>query len=802
MKKYISKILAAFVSFTLLCSTGNIVAFADDGKFILLNISGYDDQGEETVNKDNVFYVKDNVLYAPVKTFEEYTMYEYDSENSAFVRIGQEYKNANSKVVFHFSDKTIDVFYLSSQKETYSMDFYEFGDIYFFPLSELAAYLKASVIYKDTDTISIVSSGISLSDAMYGYSPYQSGLSYADLEDDIFVGNETLFEVACVLGYFGETVFSFKTENLMGNYGDYKKYSDILENAITNTEPYEQLLNNDNLLAEVLDTTGEMADKIYEKANKIYKLSSNTFVTLFDDFKVSNLPDANDAFNNFFPAEQMEIDKIKTFSEYVDAVDLFLDVADFFQKFYTMNADNRDAIGLFSPMQEYDIRALALRETADLYNGSVVEGASEQVSDKIASELLKDSAGTGAEKFMTGANKVKLATSIVNSVFKICGFDLSDNSGYDVMLAKQLKSFVINSVDADNDNVNTQTNCNNMRLRLILGMLIDIQSYKMGNKFAAKYDNAGIYDDEIEDANKRLALFYLAKSSVKFDSIEGTNEIIKQNQAEISKLSLSDLSAIDADTAKNYLISSNGFSKAAAKAAVELIYNFPKYGMRPGDTSIGIELIDLDQDEIPEILYCSYIGASGIPGPNYIYSYNGQKYVQCETSEQTGSEFASLPILPKKDQSGTIRFVSKLSDNEYFEQHPDRPQFASFWYYHARGVAEFQFVDKTLSSTDLANFNEVSHRVTDYQWTEEEHDQAWEEYKEKVREFNSMYKLDENYKYITVGGIEPGYVDTRSMSMDEQLTSYHKAVSHDAAQFIVDQYIDNTMRSIHLPSYF
>lgn len=555
MKKWLQQVIAVFCLIVVMGSTGNTVALAqsDNGKFVLLNIAGYDDAGQESVQEDNVFYVKDNVLYAPVQTFEQYTMYDYDSENNAFVRIGQDYKRANSKIVLDFENKTADVFYSGSQKETVSIEFYQFNDVYFLPLASFAAYLKASVIYKSSDTLSIVSSGVSLSDAMYGYSPYQSCLSYSDLEDDIFAGNSTLFQAACVLGYFGETVFSFKVSNLLGNYGDYKKYLDILEDAVTNNEPYEQLFNNDDLLTEVLDSAGELGDKIYNKAHTIYKLSSNTVVTLFEEFKTSNLPDANEAFNNFFPDEQAEIDQIKSFSEYVDAVDLFLDVTDYFQKFYAMNQDNRDAIGLFHPAQEYDIRAVALNEIAELYNNSVVEGAGEQIGGEIVNELLKDSAGTGAEKFMTGANKVKLAASIVNSVFKAAGFDLSDNSGYDVMLAAQLKSFVLNSTDESKDNLDTLANCQNMRLKQILGILIDIQSYKMGNKFAAKYDSAGIYDKRIEDANKRLALFYLAKESEKFDSVEGVKSITEQNNKQVSKLDFSNLDSISSDDVDRYL---------------------------------------------------------------------------------------------------------------------------------------------------------------------------------------------------------------------------------------------------------
>lgn len=550
MKRMLVKILSVFCSFAMLFNVTSIAALADEGEFVLLNISGYKENGEESVNEDNVFYVRDNILYAPIKVFEDYTMYNYDEKNTAFVRAGQQYKGANSKVDFSYEDSTMDVFYLGYQKETYDLNYCQFADTYFFPLDEMAAYLKASVVYKNNDTISIMSSGVSISDALYNYEYLTSCLDYDDLKNDIFVGSETLTKTACVLGYFGETFFSFKLTNLLGDYGDYIKYLDILESAVTNNEPYEQLLNNDNLMADVLGITGELYNEVYEKATKIYKLSSNSITTMFEDFKSINSFGDDSPFDNFFPDEQLEIDKINSFSKYIDAADMFIDTVDFYHKFYTMNQDNKDAIALFNDSTKEDTRAIALNEMADLYGNNVVEGTATQMCDEVINELLEESAGKGAEKLISGANKVKLATSIVNSVFKIFGFDLSDNSGYDVMLAKELKHYVNRNLDDDSDKLYTHSDCNNMRLTMILGLLIDIQSYKMGNKFAAKHEAKGIYDDEIDEANKRLALFYLAKDSVKYDSVEGIKKIANQNKKQISKLDFSQFEAIPFEEAK------------------------------------------------------------------------------------------------------------------------------------------------------------------------------------------------------------------------------------------------------------
>lgn len=553
MKRMLVKILSVFCSFAILFNVTNMVALAEDGKFVLLNISGYDEEGEESINQDNVFYIKDNILYAPIKVFEDYTMYNYDEKNTAFVRAGQQYKSANSMVDFSYEDSTMDVFYLGYQKETYDLNYYQFADTYFFPLDEMAAYLKASVVYKNSDTISILSSGVSISDALYNYEYLTSCLDYDDLKNDIFAGSEALTKTACVMGYFGETVFSFKLTNLLGDYGDYKKYLDILESAVTNNEPYEQLLNNDNLMADVLGMTGELYNEVYEKATKIYKLSSNSITTMFEDFKSINSFGDDSPFDNFFPDEQLEIDKINSFSKYIDAADMFIDTVDFYHKFYTMNQDNKDAIALFNDSTNEDTRAIALDEMAGLYGNNIVEGTATQMCDEVINELLEKTAGKGAEKLISGANKVKLATSIVNSVFKIFGFDLSDNSGYDVMLANELKQYVNRNLDDDSDKLYTQSDCNNMRLTMILGLLIDIQSYKMGNKFADKYGSKGIYDDEIDLANKRIALFYLAKDSEKYDSVAGVENITEQNKKQIDLMDFENLNSIPSEDATRFL---------------------------------------------------------------------------------------------------------------------------------------------------------------------------------------------------------------------------------------------------------
>lgn len=784
MKKLSRQILSAFCALVVLFGMCNIVAYAEDGYFVLLDIMGYDETGTEITDANNVFYVRNDTLYAPISVFEDYTMYNYDEENTAFVRVGQEYERANSKVVFNYESATIDIYYLTYQKETLDLDFYQFGDLYFFPLGEMAAYLKSSVVYKSNDTISIVSSGISISDALYNYNPINSCLDYSDLRDDIFAGDEGLYKSACVLGYVGETIFSFKVTNLMGSYGEKEKYVDILESAVTNNEPYEQLLNNDSLLADFLGITEELYNDVYKKATKTYKLSANALTTMFEDYKsMHSFGDAS-PFENFFPEEQAEIDKINSFSQYIDTVGVFVDAVDFYYKFYTMNQDHKDAIELFSDSSDYDMRAIALSEIADLYGNEVVESAMTQLGEEIEKELLDEALDIAAKEFMSGANKVKLATGIVDAVFNAAGFDLSDNSGYDVMLASQLKHFVLNSVDDSAENLLTQDDCNKMRLTQILGMLIDIQSYKMGNKFAAKYSSEGIYDDELDEANKRIALFYLAKDSEKYDCVEGTQQIADQNKKQIAKLDLS-LHIADENTAKKFLATMGNY----LEAATELIYNFPKYGMEFVDTSISVELIDLDGNEVPEIVYWSRLGATGVPSIGGFFSYNGNQYTKCEIKTDIEDPYILYPILPKNNNTQAVIFVSGIKSNQTLEAFSGVPEYNSFWNSNASGVAQFNFADNILTITLLEDYTALCDRCTDYFVSEVERMQAWETYKSEIREFNSQYILNEEYNY-TIAHIETGYIDPSETTMEKQLEFYHETVNEEFAEYIVEQYTE------------
>lgn len=556
MKKVLVRLLSLICAFSLVFSVTQVCAYAEDGKFVNLSVSGYDDSGKEVTYDNNVFYAKGNELYAPISILEKYTMYDYDSKNNSFVRTGQIFKKATSKVVMDYAKNEITVFYSSVHKEIYEINILAFGDTYFFPLDKIAAYLKASVVYKDQDTISIVSSGISICDALYDFVIYNSALSYVDIVDDLFAGSDALYKQYAILGYFGNTVFSFKVSNLFGTWGDYEKYCSIMSNAVTNTSIYDGVINNESTLSDLIKCTEGLYNNVYKKADKIYSLSSNSVTTMFNEYKELNSFGDESPYDNFFPEEQLEIDKINAVGKKIKTVSQFLEIAEYLHEFYTINDDNRDALNTVFKEAENDNRGLAIKKIKSKYGGSLVESGFSKIAEEVSKECAKEIAKQTVSSVLSKINKVKLATTIMNSVFKTFGFDLSDNSSYEVLMAQELVSYMINNCSAlDTLKYNTKSESENMRLTAIMVLLVDIEGYELGNKVAKRIDSSdeNHYKDKIDEYKNRLALLYLAKNSSNYDSVEATENIIKQNNKEIGKFDFAKLNSLSESDALEML---------------------------------------------------------------------------------------------------------------------------------------------------------------------------------------------------------------------------------------------------------
>lgn len=539
MKSSVKKIIAIICAFIFLAAPlQTFAAGNEDGKFVELSVVGYDKEGNQKT-ESAVFYVKDNVLYAPVEFFEKYTLYRYDNENNAFIRSSQEYMKSTSKVIFDYEKNKARVLYSATYAEDCDMITYLHGNTRFFPLAQTAGYLKSSIVYQDKDKISVVNSGISMWDALYAYIPEGESLSYAKICDDLYAGNDLIYTVSGALGYFGETVFDFRLSNLavIGPYADIKKYEDILSSAVTNNDIYKAAFDKNTLQSELLDLTFKrIVGDLYGSAEKTYSLTSQAISTIYDDHKDSIFTDDN-LYDTPFQNMKSDVAELKEIGEIVDVVGKVIDVAEYIYEFAQMNSDNRDALAYANMnCKTKDSEAKAIWNVAAKYVGAIdTDFLKDQLIESVKEEL-KDF--DNAKSVLEYANKIKLATSIVNAAFKLGGFDLADNSSYDVLMASDLYYYLINkSPVIDQGYAKTLKESEEMRLENIMLMLVNIEVYKIGNDVAKKIDktDSNHYGRQIAEMEQRLAMLYRSKNSAKYDCIEGIKTVIKENQEEIAK---------------------------------------------------------------------------------------------------------------------------------------------------------------------------------------------------------------------------------------------------------------------------
>lgn len=602
MKLSAKKIIAIICAFIFLATPLQIFALGDeDGKFVELSVVGYDKEGKQK-NESSVFYVKDNVLYAPAEFFEKYTLYRYDNENNAFVRSSQEYMKSTSKVIFDYEKNTARVLYSATYAEDYDIVTYMYGNTRFFPLAQTAGYLKSSIVYQDKDKISIVNSGISIWDALYDYIPEGESLSYAKICDDLYAGNDLIYKVSGALGYFGETVFDFRLSNLVviGPYADIKKYEDILSSAVTNNDIYKAAFDKNTLQSELLDLTFKrIVGDLYGSSEKTYSLTSQAISTIYDDHKDSIFTDDN-LYDTPFENMKLDVAELKEIGEIVDLVGTVIDIAEYIYEFTQMNSDNRDALAYVNMnCQTKDSEAKAIGKVNQKYIKAVNTDISLNILEKVTEELKSTD---GAEKLLTDVNKIKLATGLVNAAFKLGGFDLSDNSSYDVLMASDLYYYLINKSPVIKQGyAKTLKESEEMRLANIMLMLVNIEAYKLGNNVAKRIDNSDSnhYGRQIAEMEQRLAMLYRAQNSEKYDCIEGIKTVIEENQEEIAKFDFAALKSTE-------------YQNTDEETIRQYNYNLRRFD---DDTTVDYDIVDYTKDYI---VYFDVLSSGNYPQGNIV----------------------------------------------------------------------------------------------------------------------------------------------------------------------------------------
>ncbi len=783
-KKLFKKVVVILCVSSVLISSFSIAAIAAENSFVKIVVSGFRDDGTEVLSKNNVFYLEDEVLYAPLSFFETYTLYEYDIENNAFVRTGQEFKKAYSKIVLDYENSQVNVFYSRVHKEVYDIKIHQFSDIYFFPVDEMLAYLKASVTHNDDETMSVLVSGFSVVDALYDFSIYASGLDAVTITDDLFAGEDDLVALYTICGYVKNTIFDFKISNLVPKWGDYEKCYDLLEKAVTNTDVYNALYNENELLQFFGETSEAIYSELYKEVENVSKLVTKAAITNYEEYKDTEFLSEDSPFTNIFVSNQSQVDEIKKHSDKMKKFGEVVETLEYVNKFYSINSDNRNAIPVIAKCMKTGEVARAITKIQGEYGKDLLVGRAVTVGDKFVKDVIESFLESKVSSVMKGANKVKLATGIVKSAFKFMGVDLTDNSAYEVFVADDIASAIIcNSEIIGSERYETLEDSENMRLTMIMLLLIEIEGYNAGNVVARTIDkrDAKFYNDEINELNERLVLLYRASESRAYDSVEGIQKVIDQNRKQLS--AFKEFNKIDETTANSFFVSQGPWKKAA----IELIYNFPKYGFMTNDTAQGLELVDIDCNGVPEVIKCDYYGATGIPGIDSIYAFNGTAYAECELEfiDEANSEF---PVLPKKNSKGELYFLSSFKDNSSVAE-DELPLFSSFWYSGATGVSFYKMSGNTVTVEKLIDFSDLVSNIQRTRVNEEtklEATEYWKEYQKKVRGFNAEYK-DAGEKCVCDSMWVDFFVPDSSES--ERMQMYRAVVSKEKAEAFVEAYI-------------
>lgn len=213
-------------------------------------------------------------------------------------------------------------------------------------------------------------------------------------------------------------------------------------------------------------------------------------------------------------------------------------------------------------------------------------------------------------------------------------------------------------------------------------------------------------------------------------------------------------------------------------AAQELIYNFPKYGFEVVEHTSNIEIIDLDEDGIPEIIFSNNYRANHLIGG--VYYFNGDEYVEASYDSEDGTMY---PIYPAIDSKNQVKFFSNnfstttesKSDLEFVLEGN-----AAYYTAYVSYSLSYSFDNHNLSYDNIFDLTDYVMQVADGDRD------AIDTYISKLEEFNKQYQIDQSIKYIDVlfsAGTLLGVED-----IDERLNLYHEIITEDIVNDILSCY--------------
>lgn len=505
-----------------------IATKAASGKFISVNIVITSVAGDKVKIPETV-YTDGEYLYLSTDQLASYTAYVYDAENSAFVREGQKYNNALSLTTVNYNKKKVTVKMMKQEKEYKLHDVYKFGSEFYLPLDQMAAYLKASVKVKGTD-IKILNSGYSIADAAYDFDETQCMLNSDDIVDDIFYGDEDLFNKVCVLNYFSSTIFGVRIKNLVLSISDALFNSDLanvdsfeefLTNCMTKNDDFYKSQSSENEFRERVNLANETMGH-FDSLNSKLKSNATVVTEAYELFT-----DTNDIANL-----DLEYIQAKNWKGVYSGMAKFYSYVDYFTKALSMSEDNKDMLKVLYDKCPSDGSAFSVG-MAKVYNKFGTDFFKGMIST-VGDTLVDTAIETVLEDL--GAAPYTAVIKSVNEFFKLCGVDLTYNGTYSILIGCMVV-LELNRVSSDfyHSAASSSSASEKYRTSSIFALRAMKQAYLDGNALNEKYNEyKGLYDDKINEVEARMELYYRASESQGYDDFKSLKELIEKNQKQIS----------------------------------------------------------------------------------------------------------------------------------------------------------------------------------------------------------------------------------------------------------------------------
>lgn len=543
------KIFSIVLCFILFCTS--IPVCAAKSEFIVFTVETIDEKGN-VYQVEEIGYNDDDSIYVPINFLTKYTLYYYNENTTTFVRKGQPENSNFGCVQLDFSTLTAKVFSVSTTFEEYDiLNYYKFGEQYFLPLDQMCAFLKA-MIKTDGTTVRILNSGYSLADAEYALSLISGKDGYLNfgsshIIDDIFTGSEDAFYISAVKSYFSSTIFGLRVDKLV-LFSDIKnldEYKSFLERCIS---------NNDNYI-EVMTTNEDLINRLH-KAHKItasIKDKSDSVKDITSVIKDTCEPLQNDSLQ-----DALIYVNARDWNALYDTISNVAEYADYYLKLGSMCEDNENILSYFENYYLstsglnylYDLSSFdfshsdevptfysAINTIKNKYDGNIAKNVTTQIIEMMCEEIVDKGVDAALKTIIPSTATIKT----VAGVFKLLGYDLAANVEYDVMIDFDVTSKINNYYfDVEKSNYEySEAGTEEYRLSAIFMLLALKQCYISANNLSDSISgNNELYNDEVDEVDSVLNLFYAAAQSKKFDSFDSVSNILEINKTAILNSSL------------------------------------------------------------------------------------------------------------------------------------------------------------------------------------------------------------------------------------------------------------------------